>query len=79
MQKRGEFEAANGGTIFLDEIGELPLALQPKFLRVLEERQIKRVGGTRQIPIDVRIVAATNRDLKKRSRRSNSAKTSITA
>ena len=59
----GLFEQADGGTLFLDEIGEMPLALQVKLLRVIEERSIRRVGGSKQIPIDVRIVAATNRDL----------------
>ena len=59
----GLFEQANGGTLFLDEIGEMPLALQVKLLRVIEERSIRRVGGSKQIPVDVRIVAATNRDL----------------
>lgn len=61
---RGSFEQANGGTIFLDEIGELDLSLQPKLLRVLENREIKRVGGDKVIPVDVRVVAATNRDLR---------------
>lgn len=60
----GSFEQANGGTIFLDEIGELDISLQPKLLRVLENREVKRVGGDRTIPIDVRVVAATNRDLR---------------
>ncbi len=63
-RRRGSFEAADGGTIFLDEIGELDLNLQPKLLRVLENREIKRVGGDRQIPVNVRVVAATNRDLR---------------
>ncbi len=61
----GCFEQADGGTIFLDEVGELDLSLQPKLLRVLENRTIKRVGGTKEIPVDVRVVAATNRDLRK--------------
>ncbi len=61
----GKFEAAAGGTLFLDEIGELALAVQPKLLRALQERQIERVGGSGPIPVDVRIVAATHRDLEK--------------
>jgi transcriptional regulator with PAS, ATPase and Fis domain len=60
----GSFEEANGGTIFLDEIGELPRNLQPKLLRILERQEIKRVGETSSIPIDVRIIAATNRNLR---------------
>ncbi|HLG20493.1 MAG TPA: sigma 54-interacting transcriptional regulator [Bdellovibrionota bacterium] len=63
QQHRGVFEQANGGTLFLDEVGELPLDLQPKLLRVLETGEIKRVGGTQLIDVDVRVVAATNRDL----------------
>jgi DNA-binding NtrC family response regulator len=59
----GAFERAAGGTLFLDEIGELPIELQPKLLRVLERREIRRVGGAKVIATDVRIVAATNRDL----------------
>lgn len=61
--KLGQFEIANGGTIFLDEIGDMSLALQAKILRVLQEREIVRVGGTRPIKVDIRVVAATNRDL----------------
>ena len=63
--RQGAFEAANGGTIFLDEIGELSQDLQPKLLRVLERRQIKRVGSSHYMPVDVRIVAATNRNLRR--------------
>ncbi len=63
-RKRGCFEVADGGTLFLDEIGELDISLQPKLLRVLETREVQRVGGTRMIPVDVRVVAATNRDLR---------------
>ena len=61
--REGAFAAASGGTIFLDEIGELPLDLQPKLLRVLEKRSIKRVGANRHEPVDVRVIAATNRNL----------------
>ncbi|MDF2890447.1 MAG: sigma-54-dependent transcriptional regulator [Clostridia bacterium] len=61
--KKGLFEEANGGTIFLDEIGEIPTSTQAKLLRVLQEREIVRVGGTKPISIDVRIITATNRDL----------------
>jgi transcriptional regulator with GAF, ATPase, and Fis domain len=60
----GVFEQADGGTLFIDEIGELPLELQPKLLRALEKREIRRVGGRQTIGVDVRIVAATNRNLR---------------
>ncbi len=62
-QKKGLFEMANGGTVFLDEIGDMPMAIQAKLLRVLEDRTFRRVGGTRDIHVDIRIVSATNRDL----------------
>jgi formate hydrogenlyase transcriptional activator len=64
-QKIGRFEMANRGTLFLDEVGDIPLDLQPKLLRALQEKSFERLGGTRTIPIDVRLVAATNRNLTK--------------
>jgi formate hydrogenlyase transcriptional activator len=62
-QKIGRFELAHNGTLFLDEIGEIPLELQPKLLRVLQEQEFERLGGTKTIKVNVRLVAATNRDL----------------
>ncbi len=64
-EKKGLFEIADRGTLFLDEIGELDISLQAKLLRALQEREIRRVGGVKEIPIDVRVLAATNRDLLK--------------
>lgn len=64
--RAGRFELAEGGTFFLDEIGDMPAVMQVKLLRVLEERTIERVGGTKSIPVDVRLIAATHRDLPKR-------------
>jgi two-component system NtrC family response regulator len=64
QQHFGKIERANGGTLFLDEIGDLPLSLQPKLLRFLQDRKIERVGGTALIPVDVRVICATNRNLK---------------
>lgn len=64
-QKKGDFELASGGTLFLDEIGDMSLAAQAKVLRALQESKIVRVGGEKEIPVDVRILAATNKDLRK--------------
>ena len=65
-RRRGRFEMADGGTLFLDEIGEIDASLQVKILRVLEERKFERVGGTETLSVDVRLIAATNRDLRKK-------------
>jgi transcriptional regulator with GAF, ATPase, and Fis domain len=64
-QRKGRFELADGGTIFLDEIGDVPAAMQAKLLRVLQERRFERVGGTESIEVDVRVMAATNRSLQR--------------
>jgi formate hydrogenlyase transcriptional activator len=63
-RRLGRFELANGGTIFLDEIGDIPADTQVALLRVLQEREFERVGGGRTVSVDVRVIAATNRDLK---------------
>src|SRR2546421_1401830 len=68
-RRLGKFELASGGTVFLDEIGELPLAVQGKLLRAIEEKIVDRIGGRAPIPVDVRIVAATNRELQQASER----------
>src|SRR5262249_10396063 len=64
-QRQGAFELADGGTVFLDEIGELPLDVQPKLLRVLETREFRRVGGNKPLQANVRVIAATKRDLQR--------------
>jgi len=69
--RQGKFELANGGTVFLDEIGEMPLEVQTKLLRVLQSRYVVRVGGHQPIPVDVRIIAATNRDLEQEVEKGN--------
>ena len=69
--KPGRFELADGGTLFLDEIGEIPVEMQVKLLRVLQESEFERVGGIKTIKVDVRLVAATNRDLEQEIQRGN--------
>jgi len=66
--KKGKFELANHGTMLLDEISEMDIQLQSKLLRVLQEREIDRIGGMEPIPVDVRIIATTNRDIEKQIR-----------
>jgi len=68
-QRKGDFEQAHGGTIFLDEIGDMSLSAQAKVLRALQENKITRVGGEKDIPVDVRVIAATNKDIKEEIKR----------
>ena len=79
VKEKGKIELAQGGTLFLDEIGEMPLDMQVKLLRVLQERKYYRVGGEKEINIDFRIIAATNRDLQEEMRKELSEKIYITA
>lgn len=68
--KKGKFELADGGSLFLDEIGDMPIPMQAKLLRVLQEREIEKIGGDKTIPVNVRIIAATNQDLESSGRKS---------
>ena len=70
-QRKGDFELANGGTLFLDEIGDMSLSAQAKVLRALQENKITRVGGEKEIPINVRIVAATNKNVREEIAKNN--------
>jgi transcriptional regulator with PAS, ATPase and Fis domain len=67
----GKFELARGGTVFLDEIGEMPLNCQVSLLRILQEKQVVRIGGITPVPLDVRVIAATNKDLEKEVKQGN--------
>jgi anaerobic nitric oxide reductase transcription regulator len=78
-ERRGKFELANGGTLFLDEVGELSLTVQAKLLRVLQSGQLQRLGSDKEHQVDVRLIAATNRDLAEEVRTAATAPTSITA
>ena len=79
-QKRGKFELAHGGTIFLDEIADMSLRTQAKILRILQEHKFERVGGTETLDVDVRVIAATNKDLEKEIQQGKlSARISTTA
>jgi len=79
VRKKGRFELAEGGTLFLDEIGDLNVSTQIKLLRVLQEREFERLGGTETIKVNVRLIAATNKTWKRQLRRDSSAKTSTIA
>lgn len=75
--RQGLFERANEGTLLLDEIGEMPLVLQAKLLRILQEREFERIGGHQTIKVDIRIIAATNRDLQAMVKKAPSVKISL--
>ena len=77
--KVGKFAQADGGTLFLDEVGDMSLKTQAKVLRVLEEQRFTPVGGNASVKVDVRVIASTNKNLERKSRRGISARTSITA